>query len=75
MARKKGRESYIETGLLFALAKTSHLSELEDCINGPSDAHIQQIGSAPRDCDCCRQVQGLLPRVVQICDGWKQAMQ
>uniref|UniRef100_A0A3Q2HY86 Clathrin heavy chain like 1 n=1 Tax=Equus caballus TaxID=9796 RepID=A0A3Q2HY86_HORSE len=45
MARKKGRESYIETGLLFALAKTSHLSELEDCINGPSDAHIQQIGN------------------------------
>ncbi|XP_045391143.1 clathrin heavy chain 2 isoform X2 [Lemur catta] len=44
MARKKGRESYIETELIFALAKTSRLSELEDCINGPNNAHIQQVG-------------------------------
>ncbi|XP_030771005.1 clathrin heavy chain 2 isoform X4 [Rhinopithecus roxellana] len=42
MARKKGRESYIETELIFALAKTSRLSELEDFINGPNNAHIQQ---------------------------------
>ncbi|GAB5579287.1 clathrin heavy chain 2 isoform X1 [Prionailurus iriomotensis] len=42
MARKKGRESYIETELIFALAKTGRLSELEDCINGPNNAHIQQ---------------------------------
>ncbi|ELW64722.1 Clathrin heavy chain 2 [Tupaia chinensis] len=44
MARRKGRESYVETELLFALAKTGHLSELEDCINGPNNAHIQQVG-------------------------------
>ncbi|XP_077730807.1 clathrin heavy chain 2 isoform X4 [Canis aureus] len=44
MARKKGRESYVETELIFALAKTSRLSELEDCINGPNNAHIQQVG-------------------------------
>ncbi|XP_042817740.1 clathrin heavy chain 2 isoform X5 [Panthera tigris] len=44
MARKKGRESYIETELTFALAKTGRLSELEDCINGPNNAHIQQVG-------------------------------
>ncbi|PNJ05856.1 CLTCL1 isoform 9 [Pongo abelii] len=44
MARKKGRESYIETELIFALAKTSRLSELEDFINGPNNAHIQQVG-------------------------------
>uniref|UniRef100_A0A452TKQ8 Clathrin heavy chain n=1 Tax=Ursus maritimus TaxID=29073 RepID=A0A452TKQ8_URSMA len=44
MARKKGRESYIETELIFALAKTGRLSELEDCINGPNNAHIQQVG-------------------------------
>nr|XP_019565714.1 PREDICTED: clathrin heavy chain 2 isoform X2 [Rhinolophus sinicus] len=44
MARKKGRESYTETELIFALAKTSRLSELEDYINGPNNAHIQQVG-------------------------------
>lgn len=44
MARKKDYESYIETELIFALAKTSRLSELEDCINGPNNAHIQQVG-------------------------------
>ncbi|XP_078197650.1 clathrin heavy chain 2 isoform X18 [Callithrix jacchus] len=44
MARKKGRESHIETELIFALAKTSRLSELEDYINGPNNAHIQQAG-------------------------------
>ncbi|XP_054181942.1 clathrin heavy chain 2 isoform X14 [Homo sapiens] len=44
MARKKGRESYIETELIFALAKTSRVSELEDFINGPNNAHIQQVG-------------------------------
>nr|XP_039318335.1 clathrin heavy chain 2 isoform X7 [Saimiri boliviensis boliviensis] len=44
MARKKGHESHIETELIFALAKTSCLSELEDYINGPNNAHIQQVG-------------------------------
>lgn len=47
MARKKDRESYIETELIFALAKTNRLSELEDCINGPNNAHIQQVGFFP----------------------------
>lgn len=51
MARKKGRESYTETELIFALAKTSRLSELEDYINGPNNAHIQQVGCALRDCE------------------------
>ncbi|KAG8521949.1 Clathrin heavy chain 2, partial [Galemys pyrenaicus] len=44
MARKKYKESYIETEFIFALAKTSHFSELEDCINEPNNAHIQQVG-------------------------------
>ncbi|XP_012589734.1 PREDICTED: clathrin heavy chain 2 [Condylura cristata] len=44
VARKKYKESYIETELIFALAKTSHFSELQDCINGPNSAHIQQVG-------------------------------
>ena len=53
MARKKGRESYIETELIFALAKTGRLSELEDCINGPNNAHIQQVGHALGTMNCC----------------------
>ncbi|XP_076859512.1 clathrin heavy chain 1 isoform X2 [Brachyhypopomus gauderio] len=44
MARKKARESYVETELIFALAKTSRLSELEEFVSGPNNAHIQQVG-------------------------------
>ncbi|XP_030624579.1 clathrin heavy chain 1 [Chanos chanos] len=44
MAKKRSRESYIETELIFALAKTNRLSELEDFVNGPNNAHIQQVG-------------------------------
>ncbi|NWH46936.1 CLH1 protein, partial [Fregata magnificens] len=44
MARKKARESYVETELIFALAKTNRLSELEEFISGPNNAHIQQVG-------------------------------
>lgn len=43
MARKKARESYVETELVFALAKTNRLAELEEFINGPNNAHIQQV--------------------------------
>lgn len=43
MARKKSRESYVETELIFALAKTNRLAELEEFINGPNNAHIQQV--------------------------------
>lgn len=46
MARKKARESYVETELIFALAKTNRLAELEEFINGPNNAHIQQVGPA-----------------------------
>lgn len=45
MARKKARESYVETELIFALAKTNRLAELEEFINGPNNAHIQQVVS------------------------------
>ena len=46
MARKKARESYVETELIFALAKTNRLAELEEFINGPNNAHIQQVSTA-----------------------------
>ncbi|KAA0714460.1 Clathrin heavy chain 1 [Triplophysa tibetana] len=44
MARKKARESHLDTELIFALAKTKRLTELEDFINGPNNAHILQVG-------------------------------
>uniref|UniRef100_A0AAZ3RNL1 Clathrin heavy chain n=1 Tax=Oncorhynchus tshawytscha TaxID=74940 RepID=A0AAZ3RNL1_ONCTS len=44
MARKKARESYVETELIFALAKTVRLAELEEFVSGPNNAHIQQVG-------------------------------
>ena len=48
MARKKARESYVETELIFALAKTNRLSELEEFISGPNNAHIQQVCSVAK---------------------------
>lgn len=48
MARKKARESYVETELIFALAKTNRLSELEEFISGPNNAHIQQVCLDPQ---------------------------
>lgn len=54
MARKKARESYVETELIFALAKTNRLAELEEFINGPNNAHIQQ---ASRDTDNTKSPQ------------------
>lgn len=46
MARRKARESYVETELIFALAKTNRLAELEEFINGPNNAHIQQVSAS-----------------------------
>uniref|UniRef100_A0AAQ4RC95 Clathrin, heavy chain-like 1 n=1 Tax=Gasterosteus aculeatus aculeatus TaxID=481459 RepID=A0AAQ4RC95_GASAC len=44
MKSKKARESYVETELIFALAKTNRLAELEEFVSGPNNAHIQQVG-------------------------------
>lgn len=43
MARKKSRESYIETELVYAYAKTNRLADLEEFISGPNHAQIQQV--------------------------------
>ena len=43
MARKKARESYVETELVFAFAKTNRLADLEEFISGPNNANIQQV--------------------------------
>ena len=45
MARKKTREVLIETELVFAFAKTGRLAELEEFVNGPNHAQIQQVCS------------------------------
>ncbi|XKL64875.1 hypothetical protein PGB90_004961 [Kerria lacca] len=44
MARKKARESYIESELIYAYARTSRLADLEEFISGPNHADIQKIG-------------------------------
>jgi len=54
MARKKARESYVETELIFALAKTNRLAELEEFVSGPNNAHIQQVRKTSHL--CCGEV-------------------
>uniref|UniRef100_A0A2I9LNV2 Clathrin heavy chain n=3 Tax=Centruroides TaxID=6875 RepID=A0A2I9LNV2_9SCOR len=44
MARKKARESYVESELIYAYAKTNRLADLEEFISGPNHADIQKIG-------------------------------
>ncbi len=43
MARKKARETFVETELAFAYAKTNRLAELEEFISGPNHAQIQAV--------------------------------
>ncbi|CAD5215134.1 unnamed protein product [Bursaphelenchus okinawaensis] len=54
MARKKSRESFIETELCFAYAKTNRLQDLEQFVHEPNHASIQQVG------DRCFE-QGMYP--------------
>ncbi|CAF3472809.1 unnamed protein product [Rotaria socialis] len=44
MARKKARETFVETELAFAYAKTNRLAELEEFISAPNHAQIQTVG-------------------------------
>ncbi|XP_071124193.1 clathrin heavy chain 1-like [Mytilus edulis] len=43
MARKKARETFIETELIYAYAKTNRLGDLEEFISGPNQANITQV--------------------------------
>lgn len=43
MARKKARESYIESELIYAYARTNRSSDLEEFISGPNHADIQKV--------------------------------
>lgn len=44
MARKNTRESFVESELLYAYAKTGNLADLEEFISGPNHADVQKIG-------------------------------
>lgn len=50
MARKKARESYVESELIYAYAKTNRLADLEEFISGPNHADIQKIGDRCFEC-------------------------
>lgn len=44
MARKKAKDTFVETELIFAYAKTNRLSDLEELISSPNHAQISQAG-------------------------------
>jgi len=44
MARKKTRESHIESELIYAYAKTGRLADLEEFVSSPNHADISKIG-------------------------------
>lgn len=43
MARKKARESYIESELIYAYARTNRLADLEEFLSAPNHADIQKV--------------------------------
>ena len=53
MARKKSRDSYVETELIFAYAQTNRLAELEEFISGPNHAQIQQVCTVKQSESIC----------------------
>lgn len=62
MARKKLRETQIETELCYAYAKTEKLTELEDFINGPHGAQVLVFGFVV--CDTARVLKLLFRLLV-----------
>ena len=44
MARKKARDTYIESELIFAYAKTSRYADLEEFVSSPNHADVSKIG-------------------------------
>ena len=51
MARKKSRESFIESELIYAYAKTNRLADLEEFIAQPNHADIQKVGYGERQAE------------------------
>ena len=44
MARKKARDTYVESELIYAFAKTSRFADLEEFISSPNHADVSKIG-------------------------------
>ena len=44
MARKKAKEAFIDTELIFAFAHTGRLADLEEFVSSPNHANIGQVG-------------------------------
>ena len=44
MCRTKGKDPVVETELIWALAKTDNIRDLDDFITAPNCAHIQNVG-------------------------------
>ena len=44
MARKKARDTYVESELIYAYAKTSRYADLEEFVSSPNHADVGKIG-------------------------------
>ena len=44
MARKKARDTYVESELIYAYAKTSRFADLEEFVSSPNHADVGKIG-------------------------------
>merc|ERR1712158_90991 len=44
MARKKARDTYVESELIYAYAKTSRFADLEEFVSSPNHADVSKIG-------------------------------
>mmetsp|Transcript_85130 Transcript_85130/g.127573 ORF Transcript_85130/g.127573 Transcript_85130/m.127573 type:complete len:1700 (+) Transcript_85130:39-5138(+) len=44
MCRTKGKDPTVETELIWSLAKTDNLRDMDDFVNGPNCANIQNVG-------------------------------
>merc|ERR1711963_314460 len=44
MARKKSRDTYVESELIYAYAKTSRYADLEEFVSSPNHADVSRIG-------------------------------
>jgi clathrin heavy chain len=43
MARKKARDTYVESELIYAYAKTSRFADLEEFISSPNHADVSKV--------------------------------
>lgn len=70
MARKKARESFIESELIYAYARTNRLADLEEFISGPNHADIQKVhdGEGTRESLVCLESVSFYLFVLSVAD-------